>query len=139
MSYKNYITKLLIVIVLIVLLNTNSILRILYPFPNQSIINKYSEIYGLDPCLVVALIKTESNFNSNAKSSKNAYGLMQITSTTAEWASKIMGITNFNADMLYDPEFNINMGCWYLNNLNKEFNGNMSLVIAAYNGGSGNV
>lgn len=139
MRYKNYITKLLIVVVLIVLLNINSILKILYPFPNQSVINKYSEMYGLDPCLVAALIKTESNFNQRAKSSKNAYGLMQITSTTSEWAAKQMGITNFNVDMLFEPKFNISMGCWYLNNLNKEFNGNMALVIAAYNGGSGNV
>jgi soluble lytic murein transglycosylase len=139
MSYKNCITKLLIVVIVIMSLNINYILKVLYPFSNQSVINNYSQMYGLDPCLVAALIKTESNFDSKAKSSKNAYGLMQITSTTAKWAAEQMGITNFNVDMLYEPKFNINMGCWYLNNLNKEFSGNMTLVLAAYNGGSGNV
>ena len=139
MRYKKFLTKLVIVAVIISLLNLNCILKILYPFSNQGIINKYSQMYNLDPCLVAALIKTESNFNTKAKSSKKAYGLMQITSTTAEWVVAQMGITDFKTNMLYEPKFNIEIGCWYLNNLNKEFNGNMTLVLAAYNGGSGNV
>jgi soluble lytic murein transglycosylase len=41
--------------------------------------------------------------------------------------------------MLNDPEFNIRIGCWYLNNLNTEFKYNTEVVLAAYNGGRGNV
>lgn len=64
---------------------------------------------------------------------------MQITPDTALWASQKMGVSNYNVSMLNNPEFNIKMGCWYLNDLKQEFNGNMDLVLAAYNGGRGNV
>lgn len=130
---------LLILIAIIVILNINTIMQYFYPLNYENYIAKYSKQYELDPLLVAAVIKTESNFDAKAKSSKNAYGLMQITATTADWAAEKMKISNFNTDMLYDPEFNINMGCWYLHELSTEFNGNIDLVLAAYNGGRGNV
>lgn len=89
--------------------------------------------------MVAAVIKTESNFKPDAKSNKDAYGLMQITPSTAQWAAKEMGIQDYEENMLLDPEFNIKMGCWYIDNLKKEFNGDINLVLAAYNGGRGNV
>jgi len=113
--------------------------RYMYPLKYNDVITKYSRVYSLDPYLVAALIKTESNFNNNAKSQKDAYGVMQITDKTGEWAAQQMKIDGFNADALYDPHFNIRMGCWYLSNLKKEFDGNMDVVLAAYNGGRGNV
>ncbi|EPS47163.1 transglycosylase SLT domain-containing protein [Clostridium botulinum CFSAN002367] len=64
---------------------------------------------------------------------------MQITPETGEWVAEKMGMKDFNIDDLKDPETNIKMGCWYLNNLKEEFDGNMDLVLAAYNGGRGNV
>ena len=51
---------------------------------------------------------------------------------------KKIELDDFNTNMLYDPEINIEFGCWYLNNLLEEF-GDLSLALAAYNGGSGNV
>lgn len=129
----------LIFIVIIVLLNINNIMQYFYPLKYENYIVKYSKQYGLDPLLVAAIIKTESNFNPDAKSSKNAYGLMQITDSTADWAAEKMEIQNFKPDMLYDPETNIKMGCWYLHELSTEFNGNMDVILAAYNGGRGNV
>lgn len=133
--------KIFIVIVLILAaaLNYKNIIKVFYPLKYSDYVIKYSRKYDLDPYFVTAVIKTESNFNENARSSKNAYGLMQITSDTAEWVASKMNIDNFNTSMLYDPETNINMGCWYLDDLKKEFNGNMELVLAAYNGGRGNV
>ena len=59
--------------------------------------------------------------------------------TTGEWAAKEIGINYFIPSMLFDPELNIKMGCWYLKNLENEFNENLDLILAAYNGGSGNV
>ena len=110
-----------------------------FPLNYPEYIVKYSQKYKLDPYLVAAVIKTESNFDEGAKSNKNAYGLMQITPDTAQWAAEKMNINNFKTQMLYNPEFNIRMGCWYLDNLKEEFNNNMEVVLAAYNGGRGNV
>ena len=116
-----------------------SIARYCYPLKYSNYVAKYSKQYDLDPYFVMAVIKAESNFNENATSAKNAHGLMQITSETAQWASEKMKIENYNDKMLYEPKFNIDMGCWYVSDLTKEFNGNIDLVLAAYNGGRGNV
>lgn len=88
---------------------------------------------------MASVIKAESSFNSDARSHKNAKGLMQITEETAYDIATQMGIEGYDVSMLHEPEVNIAMGCWYLNDLSKEFNGNMDLVLAAYNAGRGNV
>lgn len=113
--------------------------KYVYPYKYEEYINKYSDEYGLDPYLVLAVIKTESNFNKEAVSKKDAKGLMQIMDSTGEWIAKELGVNYFMSSMLFDPELNIKMGCWYLNNLEKEFDEDLDLVLAAYNGGSGNV
>lgn len=129
----------MLILLVILIMNAKNIGRHLFPLKYQDNITQYSKKYNLDPYLVAAVIKTESNFNEKAKSNKNAYGLMQITPDTAEWAAEKMNVDNFTTEMLYNPEFNIMMGCWYLNNLKKEFGGNLEVVLAAYNGGRGNV
>jgi soluble lytic murein transglycosylase len=135
------LTKKLIAVVFLALLiiNAKNIVRQFYPLKYEQYIVQYSQKYNLDPYLVAAVIKTESGFNKNVRSNKDAIGLMQITPDTAKWAAEKMEIYNFKEDMLYDPQFNINMGCWYINNLETEFEGNTDLVLAAYNGGRGNV
>lgn len=119
-------------------LNIGTLKEAVMPFRYSSYITEYSEKYGLDPILVSAVIKTESNFKADAVSSKNAYGLMQITEETAHWAAGKMGLKNFTTEMLTDPETNIRIGCWYMKNLEDEF-GSTELVLAAYNAGRGNV
>ncbi|MDP4143848.1 MAG: lytic transglycosylase domain-containing protein [Bacillota bacterium] len=139
MRGNRIILLLFLIVIVVIVTNLNGILRIYYPMNYSDYVYKYAAQYKLDPYFVEAVIKSESNFDANAKSKKNAYGLMQITPTTAEWAAEKMGIKAFSSDMLYNPEFNIRMGCWYLNDLSSEFKGNMDLVLAAYNGGRGNV
>jgi soluble lytic murein transglycosylase len=135
-----FIKRVIVLILFIILItNVKNIAKVFFPFKYSSYIIKYSQQYNLDPYLVAAVVKTESNFNESARSNKNAYGLMQITPDTAQWAAEKMNIKNFNITMLNDPEFNIRMGCWYLNNLNTEFKYNTEVVLAAYNGGRGNV
>lgn len=128
-----------IIFLIILIINLKNIVKCFFPLKYSENIIKYSQEYNLDPFLVAAVIKTESNFDEGAKSNKNAYGLMQITPDTAEWAAEKMDVNSFKTEMLYNPEFNIRMGCWYLNNLKEEFDGNTELVLAAYNGGRGNV
>jgi soluble lytic murein transglycosylase len=128
-----------IIILIVIVLNAKNIAKCFYPLKYSSYIKEYSQRYDLDPYMVMAIIRTESGFKENVRSNKNAIGLMQITPDTAQWAAQKMKIDNFNEDMLDDPEFNIKMGCWYINDLKSEFNNNMDLVLAAYNGGRGNV
>ncbi|APM38048.1 lytic transglycosylase domain-containing protein [Clostridium kluyveri] len=136
---KSKIKIVAVVLIIIAIFSTQSMVRYYFPLKYSDYIVKYSKEYSLDVYFVIAVIKTESNFKRYVKSNKNAIGLMQITPDTAKWAAEKMNITDFNEDMLYDPEFNIRMGCWYLNDLKAEFNNDMKLVLAAYNGGRGNV
>lgn len=129
----------LLLIIILIIIGIRSSAKHFYPLNNESTVKKYSEVYLLDPYLVFAVIKAESNFNVFAESNKGARGLMQITPPTAEWAAELMGKLNYTVDLLYNPEFNIEMGCWYIKELKIEFGNNNKLILAAYNGGRGNV
>lgn len=139
MNNKKIIILVIVIVLAALFLNINNIFKKIYPMKYSEYIFKYSAQYNLDPYFVAAVIKTESNFDPNAESKQKARGLMQITCETGEWISKDMKLTNFSSDKLFEPEYNIEMGCWYINDLKKEFDGNMDLVLAAYNGGIGNV
>lgn len=121
------------------LLIINLYFNISYPLSYKNIISKYSKQFDVDPYLVAAIINVESNFDKNAISSKDARGLMQISPTTGKWASEVLPLEHFTLDILFEPDINIMIGTWYIDMLSKEFNNNLYLVLAAYNGGSGNV
>lgn len=123
----------------ILLNNMDWVLKVIYPIHYREIINQYAEEYNIDPYLVAAIIRTESKFYEKAKSSKDARGLMQVSPITGNWAAKELMIENYDQEMLYIPDTNVKIGCWYLHKLNGEFDGNLQLILAAYNGGSGNV
>ncbi|MDA8228335.1 MAG: lytic transglycosylase domain-containing protein [Desulfitobacterium hafniense] len=116
-----------------------AIQKIYYPYPYRPIVEKYSADYGVDPLLVISVIRTESKFLPKSKSNKGAQGLMQLMPNTARWISQSISDSSFTEEDLIDPEKNIQYGTWYLANLQKEFNNNATLVLAAYNGGSGRV
>ncbi|MBZ9688258.1 lytic transglycosylase domain-containing protein [Clostridium estertheticum] len=139
MKFKTIIKILSLILLVIILINIKSIFKIFYPMKYEDHIVKYSQRYNVDPLLVAAVIKVESNFNEKAISPRGAYGLMQIMPDTGLWIAKNMKLKDYKEEKLYDNEINIAMGCWYINNLNTEFNGDIELVLAAYNGGRGNV
>lgn len=109
------------------------------PLKYSVYVEKYSEKYNIDKYLIYAVIHSESSFESEAISHKDAKGLMQITPDTGKWAAEIIGIKDFEEKDLYDPETNIMIGCWYLSRLMKQFNGEEATALAAYNAGSGKV
>jgi soluble lytic murein transglycosylase len=115
------------------------LVKVFYPIYHQDIIVRYSQQYDVDPYLISAIIRVESKFYHKAESHKGARGLMQISQVTGDWAASELGIENYDRDMLFEPEINIMIGCWYIHTLKKEFGNNIETVIAAYNGGSGNV
>lgn len=115
------------------------ILKKIYPTKYSEYVYKYSEEYGVDPILVFAIIKAESNFNPNVVSSSNAIGLMQLMNSTAEELANKDGINFMKGASLYNPELNIQLGTKYFSNLMKEYNNNYLLALTAYNAGIGNV
>jgi len=93
----------------------------------------------LEPALILAVIMAESSFRPNAESHRGAQGLMQIMPATAEEISNHLGLIDFKAEDVWNPEINIKMGSFYLNRLTSLFSGNIDLALAAYNAGQGNV
>lgn len=105
-----------------------------YPVEYSSYIVKYSDQNDLDPYLVMAVIKQESNFIPDARS-PYAGGLMQLTEETADDYAAKMGITNYD---YMDPETNIKIGCFVLRSLIDKYE-IIDTALAAYNAGMGNV
>ncbi|HSQ89215.1 lytic transglycosylase domain-containing protein [Romboutsia sp.] len=109
--------------------------KIIYPKKYSEYVTEYAKEFKIDENLVYSIIKAESKFKEDAISYKSAKGLMQISDITRDWAIEELELDEID---IFNPEINIRIGCWYLNKLYKEF-GKLDLVIAAYNGGSGNV
>lgn len=113
--------------------------KYVYPFAYQNLVYYYAEKNRLDPYLVAAVIRTESKFINLARSPKGAMGLMQMMPETADWVAQELDHNNFELSELNDPDISIRFGTWYLASVRKEFDGNEVLMLAAYNGGRGNV
>ncbi|WP_420799578.1 transglycosylase SLT domain-containing protein [Noviherbaspirillum sedimenti] len=94
--------------------------------PVYDLVHKLAPRYGIDPQLALAIIRVESAFNSRAVSPKNAHGLMQLIPETAR---------RFRVKDAVDPEENIKGALSYLQWLLAFFQGNVPLVVAAYNAG----
>ena len=110
-----------------------------YQLEYQDIIEKNAKEYRLDPYFVAAVINTESGFNKDAVSDAGALGLMQIMPETGQWIAGKFSMDSFQDKQLFDPEINIEFGCWYLHFLEEMFGGNRQLIAAGYNAGHNRV
>ncbi len=115
------------------------VLKKVYKTEYIEYVKKYATEYEVDPLMIFAIIKAESNFNRNVVSKSGAIGLMQLMDTTAEELCNQMDIFYVKKTSLYQPELNIQLGTKYFSNLMKEFNNNYLLALTAYNAGIGNV
>ena len=95
--------------------------------------------YGLDPNLLLAVMRVESAFQKHIVSYAGAVGLMQIMPRTGQLIAHALGHEDFTPADLLDPKTNLDFAAWYLASLIRRFDGRLPLAIAAYNGGPHNV
>ncbi len=126
-------------IAVFVLVGGKYLAKTLFPAPHIMEVKDAAAEYSVDPYLVFALVKAESNFVSDAQSHKGAVGLMQITEPTAQWIAEKIGLQNYSFAQVKDPAVNIRMGTWYLSYLLSLYNQDEKLALCAYNAGHGNV
>jgi soluble lytic murein transglycosylase len=108
-------------------------LRFVTPFLEQ--LKPVASERGLDPAWVYGLIRQESRFIMNVRSSANAQGLMQIIPPTARWIARKLGVTDFRLDDLNNLETNLSFGTFYLKNVLDDLDGSPVLASAGYNAG----
>ncbi|WP_034424465.1 lytic transglycosylase domain-containing protein [Thermanaerosceptrum fracticalcis] len=133
--WKKIASLIVLGIIFILLVNSAWFLKFFYPFPHQNLVIKYSSEYKVDPYLVLAIIRTESRFYSKAHSQVGAKGLMQIMPETGEWIAREIKLGDYTEDKLFQPQYNIPMGIWYLSYLDKVFKGDLPKLLASYNAG----
>ena len=109
-----------------------------YPLRFSAETLRAAKTHGIDPRLVLAIMKQESGFNASAKSPSAARGLLQLTIDTARKFAPRTPYTTLREDDLYRPEVNTAVGCAYIAELLRLFPNNFDAVAASYNGGEDN-
>jgi soluble lytic murein transglycosylase len=108
----------------------------LFPLPFIEPIVTWSQQRQLNPLLVTGLIRQESRFEPEIRSSAGAQGLMQVMPGTGSWIAPKISLKQYD---LKNPNDNINLGTWFLDFTHQEYNNNSLLAVASYNAGPGNV
>ncbi len=113
--------------------------NLLFPQANWPALTQNAKANGLDPYLVVSLIRQESEFNPGAISYANAYGLMQLLPSVGRELAHKAHVRHFQTSSLLNPDVNLRLGTIYLWQLMDEFNGQTEYALAAYNAGDDRV
>lgn len=131
----------LIICVLFYIITIYFINRVVYPITYKELVIKEAKKEQIDPYLIFAVIKKESAFDKDAISSKGAKGLMQVMDKTAKDIVKNNSnrFTNPDKYNIFDEKTNITIGTIYLKQLLNRYDNNLTMALAAYNAGLGNV
>jgi soluble lytic murein transglycosylase len=108
-----------------------------FPAPFAERLEPIARAQGLDPAWVYGLIRQESRFVSDARSSVGASGLMQIMPGTAKWIAKKMGVRDFEPGRINELDTNLQFGTFYLKTVFDDLDRSPVLASAAYNAGPG--
>jgi soluble lytic murein transglycosylase len=111
--------------------------RLRYLTPHRDLVKAHSTQTGLDEAWVLGLIRQESRFITEARSSAGAMGLMQLMPGTARWVAGKLGVKDSRWSAVIDPDTNIQFGTFYLRHVQDFLDGNAMLATAAYNAGPG--
>ncbi|MFW6358476.1 MAG: transglycosylase SLT domain-containing protein [Chroococcales cyanobacterium] len=107
-----------------------------YPFPYENLIRTYSEENSINPLLVISIMRQESRFEPDIRSSANAVGLMQMIPSSAAWAAESLGIEEYD---LTNPDDSVRLGSWLLKQNHLGYRNDSMLAVASYNAGQGNL
>jgi soluble lytic murein transglycosylase len=110
------------------------ILRVIFPLDYWPLLRGNAQAQGVDPYILAALAAQESTFDARIRSSANAVGLLQIIPPTGRRLAKRIGMRNFTARSLENPEINARLGTQYFGDMVKEFGG-YHFALAGYNAG----
>ena len=106
-----------------------------FPLPFRDEVENLSKQNGLDPFLMAALIRQESEFNPKAVSRTGARGLAQIQPTTGRELSRRLKLTSYSSAALFQPHVNLQLGTYYLKSLLTQVGGREDAALAAYDAG----
>ena len=109
--------------------------RLRYPLAHWDAVRRHAADNGLDPYLVLSVMRRESRFKPRALSPANALGLMQLLHETARTEALTMGLPEPQARQLFDPELNIKLGVHHLKGLLEHYGQSRAKALAAYNAG----
>lgn len=108
-----------------------------FPAPYRSSLEAHARAVGLEPTWVYGLIRQESRFIEDIRSSAGASGLMQLMPATARWVARKVGMNDFTMARVNDVEVNLRLGTSYLRMVLDDLDGHPALASAAYNAGPG--
>lgn len=106
-----------------------------FPRPYQALVEPTAARYSVDPALVYAVMRQESRFEPGVASSADARGLMQVVPATGQSIARSLGRDGVDADDLFRPYVNIDLGVAFLAQQLKRFDGETWAALAAYNAG----
>jgi soluble lytic murein transglycosylase len=107
-----------------------------FPLARRDQIERDSRSADIDPSWAYAIIRAESAWTSDAHSTADAYGLMQLLPGTAKQLAKAEKVSFTGATTLFDPDLNIRLGTRYLSDMALHYDGSSWLASAAYNAGT---
>jgi len=113
----------------------SSFQELLYPLSYYPMIVGQAERFGIDPMLLMAIIREESRFDPDAVSAASARGLTQFVLPTARRYGPTVGLSGIRAQDLHRPEISISLGAAYVADLAERYGGAQHMMIAAYNAG----
>jgi soluble lytic murein transglycosylase len=108
-----------------------------YPTPFYEQVEPRVREVGLDPAWVYGLMRQESRFLTEAKSSVGAKGLMQLMPATAQWVAKKIGMAHYHPTKVTDMDINVTLGTNYMRMVMDSLDNHPVLASAAYNAGPG--
>jgi soluble lytic murein transglycosylase len=109
--------------------------KLAFPIPYRADLERYAKQNGLDPFLLAALIRQESEFNPKAVSKANARGLTQIMPATGRELSRRLQVKAYSTARLFQPSVSLQLGSYYLKSVAASLGGRWEAALAAYNAG----
>ena len=105
-----------------------------FPLPYREPLERYTQQHDVDIYLMAGLIRQESEFDPQAVSVAKARGLAQIEPSTGRDLARRLKLT-YSLPKLFQPDFNLQLGTYYVSMLTKQLGGNTEAVLASYNAG----